>query len=158
MGSLSYNFNTIYELQYLRNWNSWALFTCMHNFGTIRLNTLVATGSVHSDLCGESFLVAFEHRHINSGCPFNPLSVRQRGDSQTHVCVSLRGSSLGAGSVLNVWFIFLVFTRGHRNSNQRIINPPEFLHSWSIRAAKNWYFYKFSLRKGSLFCDSTLNF
>lgn len=33
----------------------------------------VATGSVHSDLCGESFLVACEHRHINSGCPFYPL-------------------------------------------------------------------------------------
>ena len=28
---------------------------------------------IWSDLCGESFLVACEHRHINSGCPFYPL-------------------------------------------------------------------------------------
>ena len=58
----------------------------MHNFGTIRLNALVATGSVHSDLSGESFLVACEHRHINSGYPFDNSEGKRRNEfAEWHV-------------------------------------------------------------------------
>ena len=41
----------------------------------------------------------------------------------------------------------LVYTLRHQNLTEKNIDPPEFLLSWIIRAAKNQYSEKFSLRK-----------
>ena len=52
-----------------------------------------------------------------------------------------------------IYYLLLVFTWRHKNSNYKTIDPSEILLPWCIRAAENSFSHIFSFRKGAWFCN-----